>query len=254
MADGQTQAPDPNIDKGDVSVKQQPGSGETELGGQLTLKFKGKDDASFDSTVDAAIPSTHYVVSRRKTPGKGGLAECVVVIRKKASGPSGGSGDNLLSCTFEVEMAQLEKPLLAHPDFSGYADVVGKWMNSPPEIKNANKYVSGVDANGAATVEDVTGEALTKVLPKIRKGVESYLVFAPVVTKTSVSGDRPDVGKDIGKRCAPDVEPDGDWDWLKTGDRAVQQQDGSWQRVEVWTGADEWDQDLYEAANAGGGS
>ena len=241
-----------NIYKGDVSAQQQPGSGATELGGQITLKFKGQDDSSFDSTVRAAIPSTHYVVSRRKTPGKGGLAECVVVIRKKASGPSGGSGDNLLSCTFEVEMAQLEKPLLAHPDFAGYADVVNKWMNSPPEIKNANKYVSGVDANGAATTEDVTGEALTKILPLIRKGVESYLDFAPVVVKTSVSDDMPDVGEDIGKRCAPDVEPDGDWDWLKTGDRAVQQQDGSWQRVETWTGALEWITDIYKAANAGG--
>ena len=237
-----------NIYKGDVSAQQQPGSGATELGGQITLKFKGMADG-LAAIVTAAIPATHTVVSRRTTPGKGGLAECVVVLKPKASVPgSGGSGTETLSCTFEIEMAQLEKPLLAHPDFSGYADVVGKWMNSPPEIKNANKYVSGVDANGAATVEDVTGDALTKVLPKLRKGVESYIVFVPVVTKTTVSESMPSVGANIGKRGAPRLTPSGTWEWLKTGDKAVQRQDGSWERVEQWTAADVWDHDLYGEA------
>ncbi len=241
-----------NIYKGDVSAQEQVGSRMTELGGQTTVKVRGLA-GSTQAVAMAAVPSTHYVISRRTTPGKGGLEECVVVFRRKAQGAggSGSSGTGLLSCTFEVEMAQLEKPLLAHPDFAGYAEVVGKWMNSPPEIKNANKYVSGVDANGAATTEDVTGEALTKILPKIRKGVESYLDFAPVVVKTSILEDRPNVGQDIGKRCDPDVKPAGNWAWLKTGDRAVQSQDGSWQRVETWTGSREWDTDIYKAAGGG---
>ncbi len=248
MADGQTQAPDPNIDKGDVSVKQQPGSGETELGGQITLKFKGKDDSSFDATVTDAIPSTHYVVSRRKTPGKGGLAECVVVLKPKTVKPGEGEGQPAeeLDATFEIEMAQIEKPLLAHPSFSGYADVVDKSRQSPPEIRNADKYVTGTDENGEYETADLSSSELA-VVAKIRKGVESYLVFAPVVTKTSKSADMPAVAAGCGKRTAPAIKPQGDWDWLKTGDRAVQQSDGSWQRTEVWTAADEWDQDLYEA-------
>lgn len=251
MAGEEQATANPNIYKGDVTVKEQPGSGATELGGQITLKFRGKDDSSFDTSVanTVAAITTHTVISRKKTPGKGGLAECVVLLRPKASVPgSGGSGTDTLSCTFEIEMAQLEKPLLAHPSFSGYADVVGKWMNSPPEIKNANKFVSGVDANGAAIVEAVTGEALTKVLPKLRKGVESYLMFVPVVTKTTVSESMPSVGENIGKRGAPRLTPAGTWEWLKTGDKAMQRQDGAWERIEQWTAADEWDHDLYGEA------
>ncbi len=239
---------DPNIYKGDVSAQQQPGSGETELGGQITLKFKGKDDDSFDTTVTAAIPSSHYVVSRRKTPGKGGLAECVVVLKPKTVSPGTGDqgADETLDATFEIEMAQLEKPLLAHPSCSGYADVVDKWRNSPPEIRNADKYVTGREEDGEYETADLSSSELA-VVAKIRKGVESYLVFAPVVTKTSKSAAMPDVAGGCGKRGAPALKPQGDWDWLKTGDRAGQQSDGSWQRPEIWTAADEWDQDLYEA-------
>lgn len=237
-----------NIYKGDVTVKEQPGSGATELGGQITLRFKGKDDADFDATVTAAIPESHTVVSRRKTPGKGGLAECVVVLKKKASVPgSGGSGTETLSCTFEIEMAQLEKPLLAHPAFSGYAGHIDAWRNSPPEIRNADMYVTGTDANGEYTTDSLTSSELV-VAAKIRKGVESYLAFVPVVTKTTVSENMPSVGANIGKRGAPRLTPSGTWEWLKTGDKAVQRQDGAWERVEQWTAADVWDHDLYGEA------
>ena len=251
MADEvQNQATDPNIYRGDVSAQQQPGSGATELGGQITLKFRGKDDSSFDTSVanTVAAITTHTVISRKKTPGKGGLAECVVVLRPKASVPgSGGSGTETVSCTFEIEMAQLEKPLLSHPSFSGYADHIDAWRQSPPEIRNANKYVTGTDANGEYTTASLTSAELV-VAAKIRKGVESYLAFVPVVTKTTVSEAMPSVGANIGKRGAPRLTPSGAWEWLKTGDKAVQRQDGAWERVEQWSAADEWDHDLYGEA------
>ncbi len=237
--------------KGDVLPKQQPGSGATELGGKLTLKFKGLNGQLFDTLVNAALPRTHTVVSRVKTPGKGGLAECVVVLKEKTVSPGTGEGgaDELLDSTYEIEMAQLEKPLLSHPSYSGYADVVDKWRNSPPEIRNANEYVTGVDADGEYTTASLSSSELP-VIAKIRKGVESYLVFVPVVTKTTVSVTMPSVGAGIGKRGAPGLAPSGTWEWLKTGDKAVQRQDGSWERIEQWTAADVWDHDLYEAAGA----
>lgn len=237
-----------NIYRGDVTVKEQPGSGATELGGQITLRFKGKDDAGFDATVTAAIPATHAVVSRRKTPGKGGLAECVVVLKPKTVSPGTGAegADETLDCTYEIEMAQLEKPILAHPSYSAYAEAIDAWRNSPPEIRNANKYVVGRDENGEYVTEDLLGAIA--VADKIRKGIESYIVFAPVVTKTTENGaTMPAVGANAGKRCAPKVKPAGTWEWLKTGDKAVQRQNNTWERVEQWTAADEWDHDLYEA-------
>lgn len=237
-----------NIYRGDVTVKEQPGSGATELGGQITLRYKGLDDSSFDSTVTAAIPSTHTVVSRRKTPGKGGFAECIVVLKPKASVPaSGGSGQEALDCTYEIEMAQLEKPILSHPSYSGYAAHIDAWRNSPPEIRNADKYVTGTDENGEYETEPLTSSELV-VAAKIKKGVESYLVFVPVVTKTTLSAEMPDVSGNVGKRGAPRLKPSGTWEWLKTGDKAVQRQDSTWERVEQWTAADEWDHDLYGEA------
>ena len=77
-----------NIYKGDVSAQEQVGSRMIELGGQTTVKVKGPA-GSAQTVAMAAVPGTHYVISRRTTPVKGGLEECVVVFRRKAQGGGG---------------------------------------------------------------------------------------------------------------------------------------------------------------------
>ena len=90
--------------------------------------------------------------------------------------------------------------------------------------------------------------AVARIYAKlILKGVESYLVFSPVVSRTSTYKDRPDPA-DCGKIQTPPITVPGTWEYLKTGDRIVQQSDGKYVRSEQWTGADTWERELYEEA------
>ena len=80
------------------------------------------------------------------------------------------------------------------------------------------------------------------------------LVFSPVARKTTNS-EKPAVkafGAVGGRAGKIDNPPSkllamvaGAWKWLKTEDRAVERSGGGSQHVEAWTGADEWDEDLY---------
>lgn len=148
---------------------------------------------------------------------------------------------------YEVESAQLEKPLLSHKDFRGYAAAVSAWMNSgDPKMRAAHQYY---DDNGDVATLDGPADELAG---KIEKGIESYLVFSPVarVTSRRFDGRTPTgVGGQCGKRCDPPGQilsmVGGTWKWLKTGDRCRLSGDMTVERIEEWTAADEWDEDLY---------
>lgn len=237
------------ISKGTVTKTETVGSGVVRNGVVASLKYKGTL-ASLTSG-PGGLPSrgskltlagaSYIVTDVVVTPGKGGLAEGVVSLRPNTPGSSAGAGG--LDAVFEVEMAQLEKPLLSHPRYKDVADIVRKWEGSPAAIRDQDKFE---DADGSAA--DITDETALEAISKIRRGIESYLVFSPVVTKTSYPSSMPNnIGAACGKRQAPDVAASAAAAWLKTGDR-VAQADGAFTRVEQWTGADEWDEDLYEEA------
>ena len=186
-------------------------------------------------------------VLRRGAGGTGRL-EYTVHVGGGASGYSGGGGR--LSAVLEIEMAQTERPILSRSDFNGYADVVELWRESPPELRSALKY-RYVDNGGNEHVEELQGGARTAASLMLR-GVEAYLVFHPVVTLTTTHADRPaDYASGIGTRCPPaESGYPGGYDWLKTADRLTRASDGTWTRVQQWTGASEsdggWDRDLYD--------
>lgn len=149
----------------------------------------------------------------------------------------------------EIEMAQTERPIMAREDFSGYQDQIERWRTAPQELREGYKYY---DDNGDE--QDLEGKGL-EAAKLIRKGIEAYLVFHPVVTVTKTYSGRPsDYGRDIGKRCRPSESGyPGGYDYLKTADRLSRSQDGeTWTRVEQWTGAKEadggWEKSLYEEA------
>lgn len=195
----------------------------------------------------------YRVESSELVRAKGGMGLLTITCRRKAGGSSGNPSGNIDETVYEIEMAQLEKPLLSKPGWDGYAEQIEAWRGSGPAMRAAYKYT---DAEGDEA--ELLGPART-IAKLLMKGVESYLVFAPVVRVTRRSNEEPmdtsefrKIGKDCGKRCSPPSDPlslvDGTWDWLKTADRCQEVAGGSFERVEEWTGADEWDQDLYEAA------
>lgn len=192
------------------------------------------------------------VESSELVRAKGGMGLLTITCRGKG-GASGNPSGNIEETVYEIEMAQLEKPLLSKPAWSGYVEQIEAWRGSDPALRAAYKYT---DAAGDEV--ELAGGA-RKVAALLMKGVESYLVFAPVVRVTRRSNEKPEdtsefrqIGKDCGKRCRPPADPlslvAGTWDWLKTADRCQKVAGGSFERVEEWTGADEWDKDLYDEA------
>lgn len=172
----------------------------------------------------------HAVLSAELRPEKGGLA--TLTIQLAPGDPESGEPDPL-ETKWEVNWQQIEKPLLSHPDVSD-PDAIAKWKELPDRADKV----------------DTLSEPSRKWARKILKGVESYLIFAPVAKRTDIY---PPIMPTTG-RCglrgdpagAPSI-PDG-YEWLKTADGAVQQDDGRYVRTQEWTGSDEWDADLYEAA------
>lgn len=187
---------------------------------------------------------------------KGGMGKLTVTGTRPKKGGGGSAQDaDGNELVYEVEMAQLEKPIMSNPKYAGYAEQIELWRNAEPAMRVQYKYFD--QDNQEAQLD---GNAL-KAAQLILKGVESYLVFAPVCRRTTRSEDSAEdafgkIGGNCGKKGRPPAVllalTDGDWEWLKTADRAVETSGGGSERVEEWTGADEWSDDLYESVGAGG--
>lgn len=180
------------------------------------------------------------VVSSELAPARGGMGLLTV---KCVAG-------KVTDVQYEVDTAQLEKPLLSHPKFKAVAGEVEMWRNASPELRDAFRYV---DASGNASTLSTTG---IKAATLILQGVESYLEFTPVARRiTTKSGYKPreawnDVGEDCGRRKNPPSilrgMIGGSWKWLKTTDRATASGIGSGTRTEEWMAAEKWSDVLYE--------
>lgn len=189
---------------------------------------------------------TGYTVSTAVlTPGRGAMGTLTISLVEKDSSSSGTVPVGAVSCLIETEMAQLDKPLLTHSLFAdesaSTAENIEKWKSeTDTALRAAYQYTED-----GATV-DLAGNDLTAA-KKILKGVDSYLAFVPVITRTTTYTSRQDP-EDIGKIDTPPVTVPGSWEYLKTTDRCIQQADKVYVRTEQWTGAEEWDPDLYETS------
>lgn len=103
------------------------------------------------------------------------------------------------------------------------------------------------------------------VAEKILKGVQSYSIFAPVVTRTTTHPFMPPASGKLGKIDTPTSYGAG-WSsfngatldfttlataWLKNVERSSSNSDGTFTLSEGWLGADEIDGDLYKTAAGG---
>ena len=181
----------------------------------------------------------------RRLQGGMGLLEYTVAA-KGGDGQEPASVDQL-----EIEMAQTERPITALSEYSGYADVLELWRNAPDELRTEFKFES-VSNGGEVEIKSLEDDYPNayKATRLILRGIESVLVFHPVVTLTTEHDARPsDYGRSIGKRQNPAVGGyPGGYEWLKTADRLQRNQDDTWTRVQQWTGAAEeyggWEHDL----------
>lgn len=200
------------------------------------------------TALDAIIPSRgtesfdypNYVLdSASLTPRRGHLGKLVMTLVSKP-GFAGIVSATVLRVKWEIDMARLEKPLLTHPKLTAgtMATHLSKWMEAEPTRKVLWQYV---DASG---VVSLTPDEIVWA-QKILNGVDSYVVFAPVITKVSTHDGRPATGR-CGIIQTPSVNVDG-YEYLKTGDRSTQDDVKTWTRTEQWTGSDKIDTDIYEA-------
>jgi hypothetical protein len=151
-----------------------------------------------------------------------------------------------LDLTEEVEWSQLEKPIEQHPRYQsgGGAELDSDDLDAIEEWRNATTAEDRSTLYGALTTN------AKELADKIRRGQSSYIVPAPVVRKTTKSFETPSSSaQGIRTTSAPVTGAPSGYVWLGTADRAVRQGGrGKWERVQEWTGADEWDSDLYPSS------
>lgn len=176
---------------------------------------------------------------RIKPKGAGVTGPGVMTFNIVSEGAAGaGTTDETI---VEVDAGQLQKSIYDHPAFDDLEDTDKAKVRKAVEDKKTEPpplTPSGDNINQASNL-----------FYRLIKGVESYLVAAPEVKKTTYSYTRPTVGA-IGKGTRTTAKPDPSapdgYQWLKTADRAVRQgRKGKWERIQVWTAADEWDELLY---------
>lgn len=181
------------------------------------------------------------VVSAKLVRRRGGLGRLTIDLAPREY--FGGSfSDVILESNIEVDFIQYDRPLLTHPTLLKgdlpMADDLILWMNEPnAELKRTWYYHN---ANGS---EDQLTDTEVRWAQKILRGIESFLEFAPVIRRVTTCGGRPEV-EAPGSIETPPYEV-GNYKYLKTADRLVQNNDKTWTRTEEWTGANDWDQDIY---------
>ena len=197
-----------------------------------------------------------WVSNAHLEPGPGGTAKLTLSLTDTQETESEEGEEGEEEVTYEIEWSRIEKPIQVNPIItSGYEgddlqkgiDELEAWRNSPQQRRRRYE-IPKTDLNREPNADDSNDwqalSALAKKLAvKIAAGIESYLVFSPVISRTSKTSQRPTTGG-CGKIQTP-ANAIGGYVYLKVADSAVQQADGSWRRVQQWQGADKWDTDLY---------
>lgn len=224
--------------------QEDPESPQTVRGGsnpgrRVTLRGPYEFLADQQPDEGAVWDGTWRVRSSTLRHGRGGVGVLAIDLVRATPDPSAP-----LSDAREINWQRIEKPLLAHSRYSAVSpESIELWRNEPDvDLRRDFKYQTD------AGVVQLEGDLLA-VAQKILRGVESYIVFTPVVSRRREYATEVATGG-CGRRETPtgfSSLPAG-YEWLKTSDALVEQANRNWIRHEEWTGADEWDHDLYEAA------
>jgi hypothetical protein len=146
---------------------------------------------------------------------------------------------------YEIDWCQVEKRLEQHPRYR--VGAAGAKVLTTSDLSSIEDWKSTTDA----TERDTKRAALTAnaqdFVSKLEKGQDSYLIYIPVLRKTSTTYTPPSTST-CGKRETPPgfpAVPSG-YTFLKTADRGQRTgQNRKWERQEEWTGFDFVDPDIY---------
>jgi hypothetical protein len=222
---------------------------------EVTRIFEGKYSTLLAGKPDiGSVMSGYsgYTVERVEVSNvEGTKGQMVIGLAQEISaGFVTGTTDNSV---YEIEWCQVERKIETHPIFASGGDLVltdddrndiKAWQDEQePTLRKAFSY----DVNGDT---GTLGPNAQEFALKILKGEESYLVFIPVLRKTS-QGYAPPSTSTCGKRETPTGFPSvpAGYTFVKTADRGQRTGKASkWERQEEWTGFDNVDADLYPAA------
>jgi len=242
---------------GNSTVRETPESGRRTRGDASTLELvrRGKYtdlESQQPGKGDESIVTGYLVEQSVLHRLRGGWGELVISL--VANSVSSGTPPEPIETTIEIDMAQVERPLVLNPKLGlsdSAPDIIAAWRESPLCRRRkfqAPKATLTTDADPDNDNHwETMDEDLQKVARKILKGIESWLDFYPVVVRTSTYESRPDPA-DCGKIQSPPVSVPGNYEWLKTADRITQTAKRKYQRVEQWTASHKWDPDLYGGA------
>lgn len=236
--------------KGSTEIFEQPGYPlwqTSSEGTEIERRFEGPYEkilAEVDSgrivrgtsMTDLGANASNYVIDRfRFYPEEGASGVLVVILNDYVNNDDdGGNGSG--NETTEVEWVQLEKSISEHPAFT----------DALTEDAIAT-IIKAAENNEALPATNGQGETATLALyNRVRAGVTSYIVYAPVIRRTSALTSAPSSSNAGGRENPPGGLVSGDWEWLKTADRVVSPgQNSDYEQIEEWTGADVWDPVLY---------
>lgn len=198
-------------------------------------------------------PQREYIAGVVATRQQGGLGTLQVTLSAR---------DEIE--TWSLDFLEVQKPIINwHFDKENGPDIgqLRKWQRLE-SVDGAWEAYSNFLTEVGDEGSKLTGDTLA-LAEKIYKGVEYFSVYTPVLTRTSVvpNLEKIELGG-IGTIGAPSANnPAGGLNissltklakaWLKTADRLQGAIDGTFQRVEQWTGADKWDPDLYGPSEGG---
>ncbi len=223
----------------------------------LKVGTTGKQNSSAGgNAIDGFNKDNDFIAGAVATRRQGGLGTLQVTFSRR---------DQIE--TWNLDYLEIQKPILNwHADQKDGPDLqqLRKWQRLE-SVDGAWEAYSNFLTEVGDEGSKLTGDTL-KLAEKILKGVDYFSVYTPVLTRTSVVTDLESltlggVGK-IGEPSGSDTAAgnvdlskltDLAKEWLKTADRLQGAVDGTFQRVEQWTGADKWDEDLYETADSGTG-
>lgn len=229
--------------KGTKELKEQPGSPDWDFGREntCTRTFVGPYATALAKrpvrgAKMADMPTDYRVDRVRVTRMSGGRGQMVVTL---SAGGDTAATQTIDGPQLEIEWANVDKPIESHPNF--------KDLTESDREAIAGYFATSVAEERAAYKAQIGAAAAWTLFRLKLKGVESYMVFGPVVRKSSTQ-NLPATTNSCGQKGEPDAtvpHPTG-YQWLKTADRCTRSgRNGNWQRDQEWTGADEWSDDIY---------